>query len=238
MNRGDFMQEFFQRIEEKYILTKEQKDRFINIVKEHLKDDEYGPSTVCNIYYDNENNDLIRSSLDKPVYKEKVRLRSYNVPNKNTTTFLEIKKKYDGIVYKRRITEKLGNIENHLTSCGELSCNKQILNEIDYCFDYYKLSPALFLAYDRVAYYDRDNQDFRITFDTNIVARDYDLELEKGVYGKKYCDENTYIMEVKCAGGLPFWFIDALEKIKAYPASFSKYGKVYEANFDVAFAYK
>ena len=223
------MQEIFQRIEKKYILTKEQKEELLNLVRAHLNEDEYGPSTICNIYFDNENNDLVRTSIDKPIYKEKVRLRSYNVPNKDTTTFLEIKKKYDGIVYKRRITEKLGHIEKHLINGEELNCNQQILNEIDYCFDYYKLNPALFLAYDRVAYYDNKDPNFRITFDTNIIARDYDLELEKGVYGEKYCDENTYIMEVKCGAGLPFWFIDAIEKVKAYPASFSKYGEVYEA---------
>ena len=226
------MQEIFERVEKKYILTKAQKEQLMQLVSSHLVDDEYGPSTVCNIYFDNENNDLIRNSLDKPAYKEKVRLRSYNVPNKDTTTFLEIKKKYDGIVYKRRITETLGHIEGHIENGENLECNKQILNEIDYCFDYYKLNPALFLAYDRVAYYDSQDKNFRITFDTNIVARDYDLELEKGVYGETYCDDNTYIMEVKCSGGLPFWFISALEEVKAYPASFSKYGKVYADNFE------
>lgn len=225
------MQEIFQRIEQKYILTREQKEKFIQIAKNHLRDDEYGPSTICNIYYDNKNNDLIRTSIDKPIYKEKVRLRSYNVPGKDTTAFLEIKKKYDGIVYKRRITEKLGNIEEHLENGEELVCNKQILNEIDYCFDFYKLSPALFLAYDRVAYYDSEDKNFRITFDTNIVARDYDLDLSKGVYGDKYCDENTFIMEVKCGGGLPIWFVSALEEVCVYPASFSKYGEVYATNF-------
>ena len=227
------MQEIFQRVEQKYILTKEQKEQFIQTVKEHLIDDEYGPSTICNIYFDNENNDLIRTSIDKPAYKEKVRLRSYNTPNKETKAFLEIKKKYDGVVYKRRIEETLDHIERHISDGNELNCNKQILNEIDYCFNYYKLNPVLFLAYDRVAYYDNEDKSFRITFDTNIVARDYDLNLEKGVYGKKYCDEDTYIMEVKCAGGLPIWFVKALEDINVYPASFSKYGRVYSTGFKV-----
>ncbi len=225
------MQEVFQRIEEKYILTKEQKDRLFELVSEHLKDDEYGPSTICNIYYDNKNKDLARTSLDKPFYKEKVRLRSYNVPNKSTITFLEIKKKYDGIVYKRRIAENLGEIEEHLEDGKMINCNSQIMNEIDYCFKFYELEPTMFLSYDRVAYYDKDDESFRLTFDTNITARDYDLDLSKGVYGKKYCDENTFIMEIKCAGGLPFWFVRALEEIKAYPGSFSKYGKIYEANY-------
>ena len=179
------MQEIFQRIEEKYILTKAQKERLLEIVKDHLRDDEYGPSTVCNIYYDTKNKDLVRQSLDKPFYKEKIRLRSYNVPNKESTAFLEIKKKYDGIVYKRRIADSLEDIEEHLEDGKEIDCNKQIVNEIDYCFSMYKLEPAVFLAYDRVAYYDKDDSSFRLTFDTNIIARDYDLDLSKGVYGTK-----------------------------------------------------
>lgn len=224
------MQEIFQRIEEKYILTKAQKEKLFELVKDHLKDDEYGPSTVCNIYYDTKSKDLVRTSLDKPFYKEKIRLRSYNVPNKDTLAFLEIKKKYDGIVYKRRISNSLGNIENHIEGGKSINCNEQIMNEIDYCFDFYSLEPSLFLSYDRVAFYDKDDPSLRVTFDTNITARDYDLDLAKGVYGKKYCDENTYIMEIKCAGGLPFWFVRALQEIRAYPGSFSKYGKVFEIN--------
>ena len=224
------MQEIFQRIEEKYVLTKKQKDHLFELIKSHLKDDEYGPSTICNIYYDSKNKDLVRISMDKPFYKEKVRLRSYNVPDKESTAFLEIKKKYDGIVYKRRIANSLEDIENHIDEGKQINSNNQIVNEIDYCFKIYDLEPSLFLAYDRVAYYDKDDSSFRLTFDTNITARDYDLDLSKGVYGKKYCDENTYIMEIKCGGGLPFWFIRALQEVKAYPGSFSKYGKVYEAN--------
>ena len=225
------MQEIFQRIEEKYVLTKAQKDKLFDLIKDHLRDDEYGPSTICNIYYDSKNKDLVRISMDKPFYKEKIRLRSYNVPNKESTAFLEIKKKYDGIVYKRRIANSLEDIESHIDDGKQIESNKQIVNEIDYCFRIYNLEPSLFLAYDRVAYYDKDDSSFRLTFDTNITARDYDLDLSKGVYGTKYCDENTYIMEIKCAGGLPFWFIRALQEVKAYPGSFSKYGKVYEAKY-------
>ena len=105
------MQEIFKRVEKKYILTKEKKEILLEKIKNHLVPDEYGESTICNIYYDTVNYDLVRYSIDKPVYKEKVRLRSYNVPNKDSEVFLEIKKKYDGIVYKRRISGKLEEIE-------------------------------------------------------------------------------------------------------------------------------
>lgn len=105
------VQEIFKRVEKKYILTKEKKEFLLEKIKNYLVPDEYGESTICNIYYDTVNYDLIRCSMDKPVYKEKVRLRSYNVPNKDSEVFLEIKKKYDGIVYKRRISGKLEEIE-------------------------------------------------------------------------------------------------------------------------------
>ena len=221
------LQEIFKRIEKKYILNKNKKEILLDKIKEHIISDKYGPSTICNIYYDNLNHDLIRTSIDKPIYKEKVRLRSYNVPDKDSKVFLEIKKKYDGIVYKRRVSSTLKDIESFL-ECGEkFKCNKQILNELEYCFKIYHLVPMLFLAYDREAYYDKDDKNFRITFDTNIIARDYDLKLEKGVYGEKLYDDNTYVMEVKCLGGLPLWFVKIINELEIYPTSFSKYGKVY-----------
>lgn len=221
------MQEIFQRIEKKYVLSKEQKDELLKKASEHLKEDEYGPSTICNIYYDSITHDLIRTSIDRPVYKEKIRLRSYNVPDRNTKVFLEIKKKYDGVVYKRRIVAKLSEIMSYLEDGMFFSCNQQILKELSYCFQIYNLEPMLFLAYDRIAYYDKDSHDFRLTFDTNIISRDYDLNLEKGVYGEMISEENQFIMEVKCGGGLPLWFVKILNDLKLYPTSFSKYGKVY-----------
>lgn len=221
------MQEIFKRVEKKYVLTKEKKEILINKIKGNVIPDEYGPSTICNIYYDTSNHDLIRTSIDKPIYKEKIRLRSYNMPNQNSKVFLEIKKKYDGIVYKRRIAGKLRDIESFLNNGKRFECNEQILNELSYCFRFYNLKPMLFLAYDREAFYDKEDKSFRITFDTNIISRDYDLELEKGVYGEKIYDNNTFIMEVKCSGGLPLWFVKIINDLEIFPTSFSKYGKVY-----------
>lgn len=221
------MQEIFKRIEKKYVLTKEKKDLLLERIKEHLVPDEYGPSTICNIYFDTVNHDLIRTSMDKPIYKEKVRLRSYNVPNEDSKVFLEIKKKYDGIVYKRRILGKLSDIEAYIEKGETFNCNEQILHELEYCFKFYKLEPMLYLAYDRIAYYDKDDKNFRITFDTNLVSRETDLKLESGIYGDLISDANTYIMEVKSTGGLPLWFVKIINELEIYPSSFSKYGKVY-----------
>ena len=221
------VQEIFERVEKKYVLTKEKKELLLEKIKNHLVPDEYGPSTICNIYFDSVNHDLIRDSMDKPIYKEKVRLRSYNVPTKDSNVFLEIKKKYDGIVYKRRVLGKLSDIESYIEKGKDFNCNKQILHELDYCFKFYKLEPMLYLAYDRIAYYDKDDKNFRITFDTNIVSREYDLKLESEIYGDLISDANTYIMEVKSNGGLPLWFVKVINELEIYPSSFSKYGKVY-----------
>lgn len=210
------------------MLQQSKKKQILDKISDYVRIDKYGPSTICNIYFDSKNHDLIRTSLDKPIYKEKVRMRSYNVPNENTEVFLKIKKKYDGVVYKRRISSQLHDMEAYLNSGASIACNEQIKKELDYCFDYYQLKPALFLAYDRIAYYDKTNDEFRISFDTNIISRDYDLELEKGVYGEKLIDSDTYIMEVKCSSGYPMWFLKAIEEMKLYPHSFSKYGSIYE----------
>lgn len=225
------MQEIFKRVEKKYMVTEEQKKQILEKIHDYIRIDKYGPSTICNIYFDSESHDLIRASLDKPIYKEKVRMRSYNVPNEDTEVFLEIKKKFDGVVYKRRISSSLKSIENYLKYGTEVECNPQIKKEIDYCFEYYHLKPTLFLAYDRIAYYDKTNDEFRISFDTNIISREYDLALEKGVYGDKLIDDGTYIMEVKCSDGYPMWFVEVLEELKIYPHSFSKYGTIYEESF-------
>lgn len=221
------MKEIFRRVEKKYVLSSQQKEELLAKIENRIVADSYGPSTICNIYYDTIHYDLIRNSMDKPLYKEKVRLRSYNVPKKDSKVFLEIKKKYDGVVYKRRIVATLEEIEAYLEEGEKPKCNEQILQEIEYCFQHYKLEPMLFLAYDRVAFFERENEDFRITFDTNVVARDYDLRLESGIYGNVVYDKDAYIMEVKSDGGMPMWFVKAINDLKIYPCSFSKYGKVY-----------
>lgn len=108
--------------------------------------------------------------------------------------------------------------------------NTQIFKEVDYCFKKYNLKPSIYISYERYSYCGKDNKDFRITFDTNILSREYDLTLDKGDYGTSLLDENMYIMEVKCIGGMPIWFSNILAEMKIYPISFSKYGKIYQKN--------
>ena len=222
------IQTVFNRIEKKYVLTKLQAERLIKKINENIKSGEYPYSKICNIYFDTKSNELIRKSLEKPVYKEKIRLRSYGIPNKEDRVFLEIKKKFDGTVIKRRIALNLQEAYEYLDKGKKPNRNNQILNELDYCFKKYNLEPSMYISYERYSYAGKEDENFRITFDTNIISRDYDLKLDKGDYGLKLFGENTYLLEVKALNSMPLWFTRALSELKIYPISFSKYGKIYE----------
>lgn len=213
------MSEFFRRVEKKYIITKEQ----YTMVKENIKDkmieDEHGKSTICNLYLDTEQFELIRHSITKPIYKDKVRLRSYNIPTNNTNVYLEIKRKYDGVVSKRRIEMNLNEFYEYLNHKNKIE-EEQVKKELDYYFYHYNLKPSMFLSYYRRAYYDKEDIDFRLTFDSDILARNYDLELKKGVYGKYILEKDKYIMEIKTLGAIPIWFVKILDELKICPCGF------------------
>jgi hypothetical protein len=188
--------------------------------------------TISNIYYDTKDNYLIRNSLSKPDYKEKLRLRSYGVPHIDEKVYLEIKKKFNGIVNKRRTSLKLNEAYEFLGS-GERPelksyMNKQVINEIHYILKLYNVEPKLYLAYDRRAMFGRENRELRITFDTNIRTRRYDLKLEAGDHGELLLEEGKWLMEIKAEKNLPLWLSKLLSEYKIYKTSFSKYGKEYE----------
>ena len=176
-------QMIFKRSEIKYMIDEDIFRKLMEVMKKYMIADAYGRSTVCSLYFDTPDYLLIRRSLDHPMYKEKLRLRSYGVANESTKVFVEIKKKYDSIVYKRRIAMKESEAQRYLLHHEKvMSC--QISDEIDYCMDHYEgLAPAVMLSYEREAYYAKDDHEFRITFDRNILWRDYDLSLCKGIYG-------------------------------------------------------
>lgn len=219
--------EIFKRVEKKYLISEEQYKNLLKEAGEHLEKDKYFKSTICNIYFDTDNYDLIVESLEKPTYKLKVRLRSYDIPDLNDKVFLEIKNKYKGIVGKRRVKISLQEFYDYLEKNKYPNCDKQIMSEIDYLFKKYNLKPKQYIAYDRESYYDKENKNFRITFDQNLRSRNEDLNLEYGDAGKLHFKENTYIMELKTLDSLPLWFTKIINKLKIYPTSFSKYGKIY-----------
>lgn len=225
---------FFRRVEQKYVLTEDEYHKLFNEIKQYIEKDKYYQSTICNIYFDNESDDLIVKSMEKPIYKEKVRIRSYNTPNVNDHVFLELKGKYKGVVFKRRVSIKLSDLYKYIET-GEIpnTSNKQIMNEIDYIIRKYNLKPKIYLAYDRLSFYDKNDVNFRITFDSNLRSRNNNLKLELGDGGILYKTNKFYIMELKSLTAIPLWFIKILSRLKIYPKSFSKYGNIYCKNKEV-----
>lgn len=224
----------FRRYEKKYLLNEIQYKLLRQRLQGYLDVDQYGKITICNIYFDTPNHLLIRTSMDKPVYKEKLRLRSYGIPMENDKVFIELKKKYKGVVYKRREKLDLASAERYLYDLVPLPYQSQITKEIDWFIQFYKeIKPAMYISYDRVAMYGVEEQDIRITFDSNILWRNEDLWLEGGIWGNPLLDKGARLMEIKIPGVMPVWLVHILDDLKIYPASFSKYGRGYEESLKI-----
>ncbi|MBU3143963.1 polyphosphate polymerase domain-containing protein [Clostridium sp. CF012] len=228
--------EVFNRHESKFLIDREIYKQIENKLLKYMEMDEYnkehGFYTISNLYFDTRENNLIRNSLSKPDYKEKLRLRAYGVPKADEKVYLEIKKKVCGLVNKRRTKLKLGEAYD-LVATGEKPAiksymNRQVLNEIEYILKIYDLDPKLYLAYDRKAFFSKINRGLRITFDSNIRTRRYDLKLESGDYGENLIDNDKWVMEIKAENNIPIWLSNLLSEFKVYKTSFSKYGKEYE----------
>lgn len=216
----------FQRVEEKYFMDKKTKDLFFNNIKKYIDKDKYYESEILSIYFDNDNKDIVRRSLDKPIYKDKIRLRSYGTPTLDSNVFLEIKNKYQGVTGKRRIMLTLGEFYDYFYNNKMI--DSQIMKEIDYLFKYYDLKPNCFVSYDRLSYKGKKDEDLRITVDSNLKGRTKDLKLEDGNYGEKYFKDDVYIMEIKTLNSMPLWLTKELSELKIFPISFSKYGEIYK----------
>lgn len=222
-------QTVFKRYELKYMLTAEQKTKILETMSRYMKPDKYGKTTIRNLYFDTDTYLLIRNSIEKPIYKEKLRIRSYGRAEADSTVFVELKKKWQQVVYKRRISLKNSEAVAWLVGEKKIDKQTQISKEIDWFLSFYKsLHPTVFLCYDREAYYSVDNLDFRITFDENILCRQNDLSLESESYGTPILPKGNVLMEIKCSGGIPIWMTEILSKEKIYKTSFSKYGTAYK----------
>ncbi|MCR4728324.1 MAG: polyphosphate polymerase domain-containing protein [Lachnospiraceae bacterium] len=214
----------FKRLEIKYLLSEKQYNQITDRLSSHMEVDEYGLSTISSIYYDTENYDIIRTSLEKPEYKEKLRLRTYGEVKDDSVAFLELKKKYDGVVYKRRITLPLKEAEDYLNHGIYPSKDSQILREIDYFIKMYKPTGRTYVAYDRIAMYGIEDESLRITFDKNIRTAFDRGSLRSGKEGSPVIKEGERLMEIKASGAMPMWLVNILSDLKIYPVSFSKYG--------------
>ena len=229
MGIGMADQTIFERYEIKYMLTAEQKEKLLTVMEPYMALDKYGRSSIRNIYFDTDTYRLIRNSIDKPAYKEKLRIRSYGRASETGTVFVELKKKYNHVVYKRRISLPEAEAVGWVCSRAPCSRQKQIQREIDYFIDFYEtLHPAVFLSYEREAFYAKDGSDFRVTFDDTILCRENNLSLCSEAYGAALLPKGSVLMEIKCSGGIPLWMVRALSKEHIYKTSFSKYGTAYE----------
>ena len=217
----------FRRIEKKYLLTPTQYNALRRRIDGYLEPDEYGRSTVMSLYLDTPDHRLIRSSIEAVDYKEKLRLRSYGTPRPDSRVFLELKKKFDGVVYKRRVSLTLRQADAYIRS-GIKPFDSQVFRELDYAMRFYgNPSPAALISYERLAYVVPSERALRITFDSDARYRVADLRLTAGSAGKRLLPEGTVILEIKTDGGMPLWLSRALDECGIRPGSFSKYGAAY-----------
>ncbi len=221
-------QTIFKRYELKYKITLEQKEKLLDAMKLYMKLDKYGRTTIRNIYYDTDTYLLIRRSIEKPNYKEKLRVRSYGKAASDSTVFVELKKKYKSEVFKRRVSLSCQEAMEWLGTAHRCPKHTQICHEIAYFIDHYEtLHPTVFLSYEREAYKTLEPSDFRVTFDENVLVRQDDLDLTSDVYGTPILPAGTILMEIKCSGGIPLWMTEVLSREKIYKTPFSKYGTAY-----------
>ncbi len=228
--------EVFSRYEKKYMMNSAVYLKIQDVLRKYMNADPYNKDgafyTISNIYYDTPDNYLIRNSTMKPAYKEKLRLRAYGVPKEEDLIFLEIKKKFQKIVNKRRtklsLKEAYSFVENGEKPALQEYMNPQVLNELEYFIRRYPLKPKLYLAYDRFAYFGEGQRDLRISFDTNIRTRRDQLRLEKGDFGELLLDDNLWLMEIKAEKAIPVWVGEMLSEYEIFPVSFSKYGTEYQ----------
>lgn len=220
----------FKRIEKKYLIHQSKLEKLNHIFKNYLEKDDYAISTISNLYFDTDNYYMIRSSIEKAAYKEKLRMRSYDAsPKDSSKVFLEIKKKFEKVIYKRRISTSLAKGNEYLLKRENVLESSQIKDEIDWMFKINKdLKPMMYIYYDRFSLKAKDGSELRITFDHNILYRNYDLDIKKGIYGDKLLDDDYFIMEIKVEGAYPIWLSHILDQLEIYPRPFSKYGYAYK----------
>lgn len=217
-----------KRYELKYILKKEQIEYLVDKLKGHMEVDKYGMTSIASLYYDTPSSRLIRTSIEKPLFKEKVRLRSYGLAKPGKPVYLELKRKAYGIVYKRRVSTTIEDVNKFFNREANIFADGQIAKEITYFRDYYEtLIPSCLIIYDRVAYYEPDG-DLRLTIDYNPRYRLDNLNLNTSMEGISLLDKDSAILEIKVQNAFPLWLSKILDEGKIYKTSFSKYGEAYK----------
>ena len=226
------------RIEKKYLISKKQKRELLKEIKKHMQKDNYFKSEVFNMYLDTDNYDLITQSIEQPIFKEKLRARSYGGYDR---VFLEIKTKLRGRDlnpgFKRRVMITKSDFKELIdgkTTMEELakrsietSDDIQIAKEVDYLITHFNLKPKILVVYDRMSYQGKDK--LRVTFDENLKSRECDLDFSTSEHDKIYFEDNkNIILEIKAHGVLPLWLVKSLSRHKIYPQQFSKVGMIFQ----------
>lgn len=216
-----------KRYEMKYLLSPEQTDFLKEKLEGHMKVDSFGLTSIASLYYDTPDYRLIRTSIEKPLFKEKIRLRSYGQATEESPVFLELKRKAYGIVYKRRVKSTIPLVKKFFDCEGDICAGGQINREITAFRDYYRvLVPSCMIIYDRVAYFEPDG-DLRLTIDHRPRYRYDDLDLTRPLDGNPLMDEGCTILEIKVQQAMPLWLSAMLAEGRIYKGSFSKYGEAY-----------
>ena len=222
----------FNRKEMKYMIPPECYEAVRAAVAEQMIIDPYGEYRTCNLYYDTDFYDLIRMSIDRPFYKEKLRVRSYGVPGPDSMVFIEIKKKVDRMVYKRRASLP------YRVACDFLDrgvypteYDSQIMREIRYFMQYHKPHGMMFLSYNRLPFAAKHGGDLRLTFDSDLRYRFENVALDQGDYGTPLFPDGLHLMEVKVRTSVPLWLSELMDKYGIRRTSFSKYGRIYQKEF-------
>lgn len=235
----------FERKEKKYVLDEETLARFMQLVGDRFGDDQYAHSTISSLYYDTPQFSMINRSIEKPLYKEKLRIRCYDVPSDEAGVFVELKKKFKGIVYKRRIRMSIEGGQAYLEGTPYSAASllgsaleakdmdmikQQNIREIDACLSRHgNIAPAIMIIVERHSIRSNDGSNIRITFDRNARWRAHNLRFDEGFQGTPIFSDDTVIMEVKALGTYPLWLVHALDQVGAYPVSCSKVGLAYKA---------
>lgn len=240
----------FERKEMKYRITAAQLAELLPVLQEHLVPADFADATVRSLYYDTPGDDLIARSIEGPLYKEKLRLRVYGDGyDPAMPAFVEIKKKFKGIVYKRRVMLSLAAAEAFLDGMPyeealaaypladkklaaqvreNAAKNKQIANEIAFFMQRYApLQPSILTACSRCSLVDPDGGDLRITIDTQLCAKHRPTNIGDVDGAGALIGEGDAIMEIKSTFALPLWLTSALSSVGAYKQSFSKCGAAY-----------
>ncbi len=227
----------FKRYELKYLLTPPQKEAVLRALETEMSLDSYGRTTIRNLYFDTDTFRLIRRSLEHPVYKEKLRVRSYRRAGETDRVFVELKKKSESVVYKRRMAMPQAQALLWLSGDGDAPPESQIAKEIEYFRRFYSpLFPRVFLSYEREAFFDPAGSDLRVTLDEAVLYRRDALSLDTEPSGVRLLPPGTTLMEVKTSGGFPLWMAHLLSRERIFKTTFSKYGAAYQHMLQIKFS--